>query len=92
MVLRLGSSLALTGWVRNRIGGVELDLVGERRQLEHVLELLPEALPPAARLESIEVTWSSFLSSRFCSASRLDFHPDHRHTDVGFRVCCLPQD
>jgi formylglycine-generating enzyme required for sulfatase activity len=30
---------------------------------------------------------------RFCrSAYRLNLHPDDRDSDVGFRVCCLPQD
>ena len=36
---------------------------------------------------------SWFLNPGSCrSAYRDDFHPDDLHVDVGFRVCCLPQD
>ncbi|MFM8525818.1 MAG: acylphosphatase, partial [Cyanobacteriota bacterium] len=57
MVLRLGTSLALDGWVRNRVDGVAIELVGHRKVLEHFLALLPSALPATARLESRAVTW-----------------------------------
>jgi formylglycine-generating enzyme required for sulfatase activity len=30
---------------------------------------------------------------RYCrSAYRLNIHPDNRNSNIGFRVCCLPQD
>jgi formylglycine-generating enzyme required for sulfatase activity len=36
-------------------------------------------------------SWS--LNPGYCrSASRGNDHPDNQHNDVGFRVCCLPQD
>ena len=57
MVLRLGASLGLTGWVQNRIDGVELELIGPRAALEHFQALLPGALPASARLDSLEATW-----------------------------------
>ena len=57
MVLRLGASLGLGGWVENRIDGVELELVGPRGVLEHFQALLPGALPASAQLDSLEATW-----------------------------------
>jgi formylglycine-generating enzyme required for sulfatase activity len=36
---------------------------------------------------------SWFNNPRDCrSACRYDDHPDGRNDDIGFRVCCLPQD
>lgn len=56
-LLRLGRQLGLAGSIQNVVAAVQLDLVGERLSLERFLERLSGALPPAARLESVEVQW-----------------------------------
>lgn len=56
-LLRLGRQLGLSGSIQNVVAAVRLDLVGERLSLERFLERLSGALPPAARLESVEVQW-----------------------------------
>lgn len=54
-VWRLAHTLALTGWVRNDAGGVEILLEGNAEAVESFTRRLPEDLPPLARLR--ELRW-----------------------------------
>ena len=54
---RLAQKLGLGGWVRNDATGAELLLLGPRTLCERFLAELPDALPPAARIESADRSW-----------------------------------
>ncbi|MBR4190112.1 MAG: carbamoyltransferase HypF [Kiritimatiellae bacterium] len=54
---RLAQKLGLGGWVRNDATGAELLLLGPRPLCERFLADLPDALPPAARIESADRSW-----------------------------------
>jgi len=54
---RLARRLGLAGTLHNASGLVQLDLHGDRRDLERFLHDLPAALPPGARLEPLEPRW-----------------------------------
>lgn len=54
---RLADRLGLRGLIRNRLGVLQLDLCGPTAALEQLRAALPEALPPAARLERLEARW-----------------------------------
>lgn len=54
---RLAQELGLGGWVRNDATGAELLLLGPRPLCERFLAELPDALPPAARIESADRSW-----------------------------------
>jgi hydrogenase maturation protein HypF len=56
-VHRLARRLGLAGTLHNASGLVQLDLHGDRHDLERFLRDLPAALPPGARLESLEPQW-----------------------------------
>jgi len=56
-VYRLAHELRLRGWVRNGVGGVELEVEGERPALERFAERLPRELPPAASIQALERRW-----------------------------------
>lgn len=51
---RVAHQLGLTGWVRNTPNGVELELEGERSQLDRWRSLLHSDLPPLAHISSHE--------------------------------------
>jgi hydrogenase maturation protein HypF len=53
-VYRLAQELELAGWVRNDAEGVEIDLQGEPRALETLLERLEREAPPLARIRAVE--------------------------------------
>ncbi|HXZ94117.1 MAG TPA: carbamoyltransferase HypF [Burkholderiales bacterium] len=55
-VYRLAQELELAGWVRNDAEGVEIDLQGEPRALERLLERLEREAPPLARIRAVEAT------------------------------------
>ncbi|MEB3235047.1 MAG: carbamoyltransferase HypF [Cyanobacteriota bacterium] len=57
LVHRLASELALVGQLENVAGGVQLLLQGERSHLEQLVQRLPQALPAAAVLESMQAQW-----------------------------------
>jgi hydrogenase maturation protein HypF len=57
-VHRLAGELGLGGTIRNVTGGVELVLEGPRAVLERLLQRLPAALPPGARLDPLQPQWS----------------------------------
>lgn len=57
LVHGLASELGLVGELRNLAGAVKLDLQGERRQLEQLLQRLPAAVHPPARLDPLEPRW-----------------------------------
>ncbi len=52
---RLARAAGLGGWVDNRAGSVHLHLEGPTEVVDAFLEALPDRLPPAARLDSLEV-------------------------------------
>lgn len=54
---RLAARLGLSGSLSNAPGLVRLELLGRRRDLERFLQELPQALPPAARLEPLQPQW-----------------------------------
>ena len=54
-VHRLVSELSLSGYIINTSSGVELELEGERQDLDTFLRLLPERAPRLARIERMEV-------------------------------------
>jgi hydrogenase maturation factor HypF (carbamoyltransferase family) len=56
-VHRLARQLGLAGTLHNASGLVQLDLHGDRQDLERFLRDLPAALPPGARLEPLEPQW-----------------------------------
>ncbi len=56
-VFRLATGLHLTGWVRNDIGGVLLEVEGDGRDVETFLRLLKAEPPPRARIEEVHETW-----------------------------------
>jgi hydrogenase maturation protein HypF len=53
-VYRLAQELELAGWVRNDAEGVEIDLQGEPRAVEALLERLEREAPPLARIRAVE--------------------------------------
>jgi hydrogenase maturation protein HypF len=56
-VHQLARELDLTGRLDNQAGAVCLDLHGSRRQLQRLLELLPQRLRPPARLDGLDPVW-----------------------------------
>lgn len=54
------NALGLTGYVRNlRSGSVEVQVEGDKGKLEELLQNLYNG-PPAAKVESIEVSWGDY--------------------------------
>ena len=59
-VSRWATDLGLAGYVRNLSGGaVEVQVEGERKQLEKLISYL-KAGPPAARVETVVTNWSEY--------------------------------
>ena len=59
-VSRWATELGLAGYVRNLPGGaVEVQVEGERKQLEKLISYL-KAGPPAARVEAVVTNWSKY--------------------------------
>lgn len=57
---RLANSHGVTGWIRNlRDGRVEVVLEGEVVHVKKVLEFCRKG-PPAARVNSVDVSWESY--------------------------------
>lgn len=61
---RHAAELGLTGYVRNLSDGkaVEVQAEGERNKLERLIEHL-NAGPPGAKVERVEVNWSTYTGS-----------------------------
>jgi hydrogenase maturation protein HypF len=59
-VYRLASELGLTGWVRNSVQGVFLEVEGGREKLDTFLRRLNDEKPPLSYFQSVE---SSFLDA-----------------------------
>ncbi|MBV8980602.1 MAG: carbamoyltransferase HypF, partial [Acidimicrobiia bacterium] len=53
-VYRLARSHALTGWVRNSTGPVEIEVEGRRPELARFLAELESQAPPLARIETVD--------------------------------------
>ena len=53
-VYRLARAHALTGWVRNSTGPVEIEVEGRRQQLARFLAELESEAPPLARIETVD--------------------------------------
>ncbi len=56
---RLAGALALTGFVRNELDSVLIEIEGDHAQLLRFMDALPRGLPPSARIESLEEAWVS---------------------------------
>jgi hydrogenase maturation protein HypF len=54
-VHRLATCLELAGWVRNRAGGVVIEVEGTGERLTSFVERLRRECPPLARLEEIDI-------------------------------------
>ena len=62
-VARRAEELGLAGYVRNlRWGAVEVQVEGERGQLEKLIDYLKIG-PPAARVEKVATQWSEYTGS-----------------------------
>ncbi|MCD4829397.1 MAG: carbamoyltransferase HypF [Candidatus Cloacimonetes bacterium] len=55
-VYRLASELGLCGCVRNSRAGVQIDLAGDAGKREAFLQRLRHELPPAARIDELDIT------------------------------------
>ncbi|MBC7857969.1 MAG: acylphosphatase, partial [Burkholderiaceae bacterium] len=55
-VHRLASAMGLGGWVRNVGAGVEIEVEGERQQVERFITRLQGEAPAAARIEQLSQT------------------------------------
>jgi hydrogenase maturation protein HypF len=53
-VYRLARRHALSGWVRNSTGPVEIEVEGESQAVERFLAELRDHAPPLARVESLQ--------------------------------------
>jgi hydrogenase maturation protein HypF len=94
-VAALARALELVGHVRNDAGGVEVEVEGTPRQLDHFAERLLREAPPAARIE--RATWTGGLAPRAEPAftigeSRVEVAP-HVGVAPDLRVCeaCLAE-
>jgi len=57
---RWGTSLNLTGWVRNlRDGRVEVLAEGDREKIDELISRLNEG-PPSSQVESVNVKWEEY--------------------------------
>jgi hydrogenase maturation protein HypF len=56
-VYRLATGLGLKGWVGNSAQGVELEVEGDRRELESFLLRIEEEKPPRSFIQSLETFW-----------------------------------
>ncbi|GAB4170963.1 MAG: carbamoyltransferase HypF [Rhodocyclaceae bacterium] len=54
-VYRLARELGLAGWVRNDAGGVDIELQGEARCVQALIDRLEGEAPPLARVTGVEV-------------------------------------
>ena len=52
-VYTLASRLALSGFVRNEIGGVQIEVEGDSQSLDQFLSRLESDLPPLAQLDNL---------------------------------------
>ena len=59
---RLVSQYGLCGFIKNTSSGVELELEGEREELERFAGELPEKAPKLAVIESMEITYTDELA------------------------------
>ena len=59
---RLVSQYGLFGFIKNTSSGVELELEGEREELERFAGELPEKAPKLAVIESMEITYTDKLA------------------------------
>ena len=53
-VYRLAQEYALSGWVRNTSGGVEIEVEGSPQAIEAFVADLPQQAPPLAHIESLK--------------------------------------
>ncbi len=56
-VYGLAQRYKLAGWVCNTSAGVDIEVDGERRQLEAFIQALREQAPPLSRIDQLQVTW-----------------------------------
>ncbi|MCJ7512976.1 MAG: carbamoyltransferase HypF [Anaerolineales bacterium] len=91
-VYSLAQRLALTGWVRNTAGGVEIEADGQPPALQAFVEGLRREAPPLARIDKIDV--ESRATDGFEAFSILASQPDPKAfqpiaPDVGICNDCL---
>lgn len=57
---RLGQSLGVTGWVRNRADGtVEVVVEGDEDDIKYMIKRLKEG-PRSARVDNVDVDWGEY--------------------------------
>lgn len=62
LVWRLAKELKLTGWVRNDSKGVEIEVCGSARNVEHLTQRLHADAPPLAQIDSITSRYTGSVS------------------------------
>jgi hydrogenase maturation protein HypF len=60
-IKKLVKPFPLSGWVLNSNQGVEIEVEGEEKELNELVQDIYEKLPPLARIEKIEITKLPFL-------------------------------
>ena len=91
-VYTLAQRLALTGWVRNTAGAVEIEVEGAPESLQAFVERLSRDAPPLARIDRI--TSNPSAPSELADFAILESQPDERSfqpisPDVGICPDCL---
>jgi hydrogenase maturation protein HypF len=54
-IYNLALKYDLTGWVRNSASGVDIEVTGHKTTLDIFQSLIPQAAPPLAQIDSIEI-------------------------------------
>lgn len=80
-------SCALTGYIENTSSGVEMELEGEREELQRFLDELPHKAPKLAVIESIESEFSRELKHFSGFEIRRSKCEDERNTLISPDIC-----
>ena len=90
---RLVSQYGLCGFIKNTSSGVELELEGEREELERFAGELPEKAPKLAVIESMEASYSPELPGyegfTIAQSRREEFRNTLISPDIGICQDCL---
>ena len=84
---KLVGSYGLTGYIKNTSSGVELELEGERTELERFVHDVPERAPKLAVIESVEAEYSTALKGFEGFEIRSSKQEAHRNTLISPDIC-----
>ena len=84
---KLVGSYGLTGYIKNTSSGVELELEGERTELERFVHDVPERAPKLAVIESVEAEYSTALKDFEGFEIRSSKQEAHRNTLISPDIC-----